>query len=267
MGQLKSKLVISLMILVPTAIITGIYDLEISKLVVNENSGWAKFLQNYGMIPGLFVIMSGVYIYYSHLKEKSNVWGYIQKIFFFLINSGLTYYLLEILLDRIILENLILFLTISFAINLIAFILIQISYQVTNSSLIKYSQVVIGMAFFGYVIGVQVVKYFLGRVRFRELDALYSQFTPWYLPQGITGFDSFPSGHSAMGWMLLAVLILFDNKKKWLKNLVLTLIILWGVLLATSRVIIGAHFASDVLFGSFFIIFAFFYFRYRNSVN
>ena len=123
------------------------------------------------------------------------------------------------------------------------------------------------MAFFGYVIGVQVVKYFWGRVRFRELDAVYSQFTPWYLPQGITGFDSFPSGHAAMGWMLLAVLILLDNKKKWLKNLVLTLIILWGVLLAMSRVIIGAHFASDVLFGSFFIIIAFFYFNYKNSVN
>jgi membrane-associated phospholipid phosphatase len=123
------------------------------------------------------------------------------------------------------------------------------------------------MAFFGYVIGVQVVKYLWGRVRFRELDAVYSQFTPWYLPQGITGFDSFPSGHAAMGWMLLAVLILLDNKKKWLKNLVLTLIILWGTLLALSRIVIGAHFASDVLFGSFFIIVTFFYFSYKNSVN
>ena len=267
MGQLKSKLAISFLILVPFALFTGLYDLEISKLVVNESSNWARFLQNYGMLPGLFVIMSGVYIYYSHIKEKSNIWGYIKKVFFFLVNSGLTYYLFEILLDRMVPDNLILFLTISFAINLIVFIIIHVIGAITYSSRIKYSKVVIGMAFFGYVIGVQVVKYFWGRVRFRELDAVYSQFTPWYLPQGITGFDSFPSGHAAMGWMLLAVLILLDNKKKWLKNLVLTLIILWGVLLAMSRVIIGAHFASDVLFGSFFIIIAFFYFNYKNSVN
>ena len=88
MGQLKSKLVISFLILVPFALFTGLYDLEISKLVVNESSNWARFLQNYGMLPGLFVIMSGVNIYYSHIKIKLNVWGYIQKMFFFLVNSG-----------------------------------------------------------------------------------------------------------------------------------------------------------------------------------
>ena len=206
MGQLKTKLLISFLILIPAGFFAAIYDLQISKLIVNQNSVWAKFLQNYGMIPGLFVTMSGVYIYYTHIKEKSNIWGYIKKVFFFLVNSGLTYYLCEILLDKIVDENLILFLTISFAINLVVFIIIHVIGAITYSSLIKYSKIVIGMAFFGYVIGVQVVKYLWGRVRFRELDAVYSQFTPWYLPQGITGFDSFPSGHAAMGWMLLAVL-------------------------------------------------------------
>ena len=266
MRQLRSKLLISFLILVPIAFLTGIYDLQISKFVVNQKSNWARFLQNYGMIPGLFVIMSGIIIYYSHIKGKSNVWGYIQMVFLFLVNSGLTYYLFEIFLDRIVDDNLIFFLAISFAINLVVFLFIHKREQITNLVLISYSKVVFRMAFFGYVIGVQAVKFFWGRVRFRELDATYSQFTPWYLPQGITGFDSFPSGHAAMGWMLLAVLILF-NKKKLSKNLVLILIILWGILLATSRVIIGAHFASDVLFGSFFIIVTFFYFRYKNSQN
>lgn len=267
MGQLKSKLVISFLILVPISVLTGIYDLEISKLVVNENSSWALSLQNYGMIPGLFVIMSGVYIYYSHIKSRTEFWSYFQKSIFFLVNSGLTYYLFEILLDRIVQDNLIIFLTISFSLNLVVFIVLHIIKQVTGSILINYSKVVLGMALWGYVFGIQIVKYFWGRVRFRELDATFSQFTPWYLPQGITGFDSFPSGHAAMGWLLLAILVLFDNKKKWLKNLALVVIILWGVLLATSRVIIGAHFASDVLFGSFFIIVAFFYFRFKNPVN
>ena len=35
------------------------------------------------------------------------------------------------------------------------------------------------------------------------------------------------------------------------------MIFIWGVILASSRVVVGAHFASDVLFGSFFIIMAF----------
>jgi len=119
---------------------------------------------------------------------------------------------------------------------------------------------------FGYVIFIQGVKYFWGRVRFRELDAAFSQFTPWYLPQGITGFDSFPSGHAAMGWMLLALLILLANKKQWVKYSVFILISLWGVTLALSRVVIGAHYASDVLFGSAVIAFWYLFFIRRDRI-
>jgi membrane-associated phospholipid phosphatase len=139
--------------------------------------------------------------------------------------------------------------------------------QVSNPILIKYAKVVVGMALFGYVIGIQVTKYLWGRVRFRELDASFSQFTPWYLPQGITGFDSFPSGHAAMGWMLLALMVLFVNGKVLIKNFILMLIIIWAVLLAYSRVVIGAHFASDVLFGSFFIILTYLILRGNSNLQ
>ena len=121
------------------------------------------------------------------------------------------------------------------------------------------------MALFGYVFCIQVVKTFWGRVRFKELDAAFSQFTPWYLPQGINGYDSFPSGHAAMGWMLLAILILFTNKKPWLKYSVFIIIFMYAIILTLSRVIIGAHYASDVLFGSFFMIFTFLFFYKRNE--
>ncbi|HEY6438328.1 MAG TPA: hypothetical protein VIY47_17205, partial [Ignavibacteriaceae bacterium] len=101
------------------AVLTAIYDLDISKYIVNQSSGWAKFLEDYGMIPGLLVILSGIYIYYSSIKAKSDVWSYIQKIIFFLVSSGLVFYLFEIFLNKIASDNLITFLMISFAINLI----------------------------------------------------------------------------------------------------------------------------------------------------
>ena len=239
------------------AIVFGIYDLEISKNIANQNSGWAKFLENYGMIPGMFVILSGIYIYCSFIKLKSDVWSYVQRIVLFMVSSGLIFYLFEILLDRLISENFITSIIIAFALNLIIFIVLQIRKQVESISAIQYAKIVVGISFFGYVICIQVVKFIWGRVRFKELDAAFSNFTPWYLPQGITGFDSFPSGHAAMGFMLLSILILLVNAKRWVKNSVLTIIFVWGVLLATSRVVIGAHYASDVLFGSFFIIMIF----------
>ena len=235
----------------------GIYDLEISKNIANQNSVWAIFLENYGMIPGMFVILSGIYIYCSFIKLKSDAWSYIQRVVLFLVSSGLIFYLLDILFDKLVSENFIIALVIAFALNLIIFIVLQIRKQVGSVTAIQYAKIVIGISFFGYVICIQGVKYFWGRVRFRELDAAFSQFTPWYLPRGLTGFDSFPSGHAAMGWMLLALLILVAGKKRWVKNSVLTIIFVWGVLLALSRVVIGAHYASDVLFGSFFIIVAF----------
>jgi membrane-associated phospholipid phosphatase len=261
MRQFKINIILLLLVWIILAAIFGGSDLEISKNFVNQNSGWAKFLQNYGMIPGLFIILSGIYINYSVIKTRSDVWSYIQKVVFFLASSGLIFHLLDQLLGSIVTNHLIIFVIISFSISIIIFIAIHFKNQVESIIAIRYAKVVVAVALFGYVICIQGIKYFWGRVRFRELDAAFSQFTPWYLPQGITGSDSFPSGHAAMGWILLALLSLLANKKEWFKNLVFVLIFIWGVILASSRVVIGAHFASDVLFGSFFIIMTFILFN------
>jgi len=257
MRQFKINIILLLLVWIILAVIFGGNDLEISKNIVNQNSGWAKFLENYGMIPGLFIILSGIYIYYSFIKIKSDVWSYIQKVVFFLVSSGLIIHLFDQLLGSIATNHLIIFVIISFSISIIIFIVLHLKNQVQSAIAIRFAKVVVAVAFFGYVICIQGVKYFWGRVRFRELDAAFSQFTPWYLPQGITGSDSFPSGHAAMGWMLLPLLIFLMNKKECIKNLSFVLIFTWAVVLALSRVIIGAHYASDVLFGSFFVIIIF----------
>ena len=239
------------------AVIFGIYDLDISKQLVNQNSGWAKFLEDYGMIPGILVILSGIFIYYTFIKQRSGIWPYFQKVAFFLVCSGLIFYLFTILLGQTVFDLFITYAIISFAISIIIFIVLHLKTQVQNVAAIRFAKIVVAVALFGYVICIQVVKYLWGRVRFRELNTAFSQFTPWYLPQGITGFDSFPSGHAAMGWILLPLLILLVNKKPWIRYSVLILILIWAVILAVSRVVIGAHYASDVLFGSFFIIITF----------
>ena len=217
MRQFRFKILSLSLVWIILAVISGVYDLDISKQLVNQNSVWAKFLENYGMIPGLLVILSGIYICYSAIKTKADSWSTVKKLVFFLVGSGLIFYLFDIFFEVIASNHFVTFLIISVAINLIFFIIIHKIQQVKSEALIKYSKVVVAVALFGYVICIQGIKYFWGRVRFRELDAAFSQFTPWYLPQGITGFDSFPSGHAAMGWMLLPLLILLVNKKSWLK--------------------------------------------------
>ncbi len=113
------------------------------------------------------------------------------------------------------------------------------------------------LGIFGYLFLVQPIKHLWGRVRFRDLDSLYSNFTEWFIPNGINGNESFPSGHAAMGWMILPLLILVQTKNIYMKTIVLLIIMSWGITLALSRVVIGAHYASDVLFGAFIILIVF----------
>ncbi len=57
-----------------------------------------------------------------------------------------------------------------------------------------------------------------------------------------------------MAWMILPLLILVSNKSKIIKNALLLIIIFWGLIVPVSRIVIGAHYPSDVLFGACIII-------------
>ncbi|MFT8823881.1 MAG: phosphatase PAP2 family protein [Liquorilactobacillus mali] len=89
-----------------------------------------------------------------------------------------------------------------------------------------------------------------GRVRPYELSASQKEFTPWFHPNGVNGHKSFPSGHTMAGTLCI-VFSWFATQPKWHKRLWVTGIV-YGILLGVSRVIIGAHFLSDVTF-SFFL--------------
>ena len=99
---------------------------------------------------------------------------------------------------------------------------------------------------------VQIMKLLWGRVRFRDLAPGFVDFSPWFLPQGITGDQSFPSGHTAIGWMFLPLLIAVKDRKNMdvIKILFYILICGWGLFVGLSRIVIGAHYASDVLFST-----------------
>lgn len=101
-----------------------------------------------------------------------------------------------------------------------------------------------------------ILKIFWGRIRMRELIRIddFSQFAPWYLPQGITSsneFKSFPSGHTASaGMSYLLMLLPFVNEKYKNKQWLLFIVpLVYTSIVAYTRMVMGAHFLSDVTIG------------------
>ncbi len=135
---------------------------------------------------------------------------------------------------------------------------------------------------------IQILKYVWARQRFRtmtteneaftELLAVYGSnfegFTPWYLPQSIFqldlhtdeymeafkliddgAFKSFPSGHTAAASALFSMILLPDifetlNTKKY-KWIFWTVPAVYTVCVGFSRILMGAHYLSDVVAGGF----------------
>lgn len=93
---------------------------------------------------------------------------------------------------------------------------------------------------------VEILKNLWGRVRFRSFDGP-QRFTPWYLPQGINGNKSFPSGHTTAASITLCLLALPQFTKKPIPIWISVAAFLSPIVMAFSRMIMGAHYLSDTV--------------------
>jgi membrane-associated phospholipid phosphatase len=227
------------------AVIFGLYDLQISIAVVDETSNWGNFGADYGEIPGYGLIAIALATY---------IGGYIPNVRKQKILSGIgvivgIIYLIIGLLSSDVTDT-------ALGATLILGLLIYMIFTWNKDwkDFRKISGLISILALLNPLLLVQLIKVFWGRVRFRDLSTGYIDFTPWFIPNGFTGNYSFPSGHAAMSWMFLPLLVLV-KEKKWsdpIKIITYILVFGWGIFVALSRVIVGAHYASDVLFSTFF---------------
>ena len=119
---------------------------------------------------------------------------------------------------------------------------------------------------------VAVIKEPMGRMRYRAMNSTAGQamggfdnFTKWFVSTDNNkiynakelfgysdAFKSFPSGHTCAAGMVYALIMLIDVlelKKTWHKVLVWLSTVVATGLVAVSRIVVGAHFFSDVLMG------------------
>lgn len=235
------------------AIIFGIYDLQISQALVNRQSGWARWIEIYGEMPGIVIMIVALYVAYSQRRRRAEkIKEYTLSFLTIVATSFALYLLLGWALFRYFPELVKTHASILFAVLLV---LLTVQRCLTKTpgtypaSWVKASFLTIQLALINVVLFVQGLKSFWGRVRFRDLQPDYSNFTPWYLP-GAGGGESFPSGHTALAWMLLPLILLAVPYGKKATTVVTVMVFGWGFLVAAGRVTIGAHYASDTLFAT-----------------
>ena len=263
----NKSIVNKLLIIIPLlwialAIVFGIYDLAISKALFNSNSVLGKLVEGLGEVPGIIFALFALFILGMNVKIKKEG---NKKLFFLgevFVSTFLFIYLTKIFFDyfgvnfqfmSIYGVTIGLFFIL---ISLILFYLFKTKFNKFSERNYLFAKISVMVLVISGIL-VEALKFLWGRVRYEEIVNNIGNFTAWYLPQGINGNYSFPSGHAFLGWILIPLFILFLNKNKIKKWIILSLTIIFGLFVSYERVVFGAHYASDVLFSSGIVIITF----------
>jgi len=248
-----------LLLLLAAGLAAAAWDLQLSRTVFSPGASWAVFIEKYGETPGLLLSVWAVLLLNAGLSG-----GKVRKSLLGLLN----FLVCELLLEYALLNIICAHMGLHRASEIAAFA----SGKGRLIRALAAPAVLGGMLLFNYRLKdyaarhgafakiavlqlsvsqllVQTFKPLWGRVRFRDLEPGFSNFSSWYIPQGIPGNTSFPSGHTALAWMLLPAFLLCGPSPR-ARKLCLGLAIAWGIAVGSGRITIGAHYASDVLFAS-----------------
>jgi membrane-associated phospholipid phosphatase len=234
------------------AVVFGFTDLQISLAVVDPESRMGRFVARYGEIPGLATLVFGLFVVLVDRTRRRLPLDLLLALLLITLTSLVAYYASALLVSYLV--GSFDFYTRYGRWVWLALGLLVLAGQWAVSDyrfphrIDRFARVAVGVALLNFGLFVNICKPLWGRVRFQDLAPGYADFTPWYLPQGVTGHHSFPSGHAAAGWLLLPLILLVRDRPRSVRISVAALAIAWGAMVATGRVVIGAHYASDVLF-------------------
>lgn len=265
MKQFASPIGILLVVWAALAIVFAFTDWQISQALYTPEAGWAHFMEAYGQLPGSFLgVLCGSILLriYKVGKNAKSIVGVIGLFLLTLLAAfGFTADAFGAQVDTSGL-NLPLIFGVTLALLVVGQIILR---QFSLEAVSQYKNVAkVGLAVMivGGIATVWLFKIPWGRWTYRDIleAGNIALFTPWYLPQGNNGHHSFFSGHTALSFSVLPFL-LFLKKDHRARNILLVVLLLWGLIGGMSRIVAGAHFASDVLFGAGETLFCFWIFR------
>lgn len=224
------------------------YDLDISIQLTKLDSPFFELFDDFGELPIYLgpILFGSIYFYLS------------KKIIYKLASLGITggAYLIAVykVFDNKEIELELWSIGLILVITLILFLITIFAFSKVKRETMENIK---DLAFVGLITSVcsivctEALKLTWGRVRFRDLSSDYSEFTNLFTVNGYTGNKSFPSGHTnaATSILLISLIVPRFTNKKWLKNLVTGVCFGYISLVAFSRIVVSAHYASDVMVG------------------
>ena len=251
----------------------GMLDYNVSLNLVNRNSIWAEFFNMFGEYPSFIGLLVFVAILYGARKRSNQVLNVVYSILAFPFMLLFTYAIVFMpfryryeFVESGIPQN-IQILTYILALILFAgviYAVVKIKPEIHRKY--RRAAILVGLLVFAEVILVNTLKSIWARPRMRSME-YFEQFKYWWQINGpVSGeyaeeLRSFPSGHTANAFIMVAFLSFLDqNKAKLYENFAI-FAFAWGALTALSRVVLGAHFLSDVVFSGYMTVVLYFLFE------
>lgn len=251
-------------VLLGLMIIGSCFDYQISLSLYNQKSTLGVILASYGQAPAMLCTSIGGILLLRIINTKSKLKMGISYLFCLLLNL---FAIMGITMDPMLyISGMPIYLSIMIAVIIVIGVDIMIwkLTKETDKEILKKFIVVILAVMFIEIILINVVKIPWARPRMRMItNQELAAFQPWWvigsemkehlLSLGVAAeeFKSFPSGHSgnAACAMLLGILPMISLKLKGKENILFLSGIIFTVIVAFSRIIMGAHFLTDITIG------------------
>lgn len=229
-------------------IVASFYDLAINHALSNSESVYGLLFVSLGEFPAYIILpMCGVIWFYADLGIKDKRLLIVARVASAIL-VWLGFFIWGAMGSRIIESPKVIELSALYSILFAFFTLLLGKYLKINFT--KYVRFAVFALFVMLVslVLIRLIKIGWGRMRYRDMLKVgdFTGFTPWYIPNGYNGNTSFPSGHTASACNIFIFVVLFKGKRRYVAN---GAALLFVVLTMFSRIVVNAHFLSDVLIG------------------
>lgn len=245
-----------LYLIIPLLILIGtltVFDYSISNTLYNPDSNFALFFDTFGELPALIIglasssVLLATYNHPRPIKRILNTLGFglLSLLLSILLGLKMSRYLNLPMYSELVL----IFIAFIGSLVLVNSLTLNINKELRTVAKICIITLLTSLIF------TTILKVVWSRIPFQLLNQDHSNYSPWYLIQGLstdTDRMSFPSSHVASAATIICLSLIpkvsvsLNEHTKYFSLLA----IIWLFLVMMSRIVLGKNYPTDTLFAA-----------------